>query len=91
MREVMYIVDINMGTRELKHVREEGKRSQLFAESFRLGMRLWAHSLLDLSLCGSYVRKLTVSVSCIWTLAHFCLDDVVSLKLWLAQSFFSPI
>lgn len=87
----MYIVDINMSIRELKHVREEGKRSQLFAERFGLGVRLWAHSLLGLSLCGSYVCKLTVSVSCIWTLAHLCLDDAVSLKLRLTQSFFSSI
>lgn len=78
----MYILDINMDIRELKHVRGEGKRSQLFGESFlarceTLGPLFHTGTLLGLSLCGSYVCKLTVSVSCICTLAPLCLDDAV--------------
>lgn len=54
---------------------------ELQARHETLGPLFHAGTLLDLSLCGSYVCKLTVSVSCICTLTLLYLDGAVSLKI----------
>lgn len=54
---------------------------ELQARHETLGPLFHAGTLLDLSLCGSYVCKLTVSVSCIRTLTPLYLDGDVSLKI----------